>query len=86
MIEGTLRIETGHMTETGIVMIVEDLGGARETVDLEIEKGLGPVTKVRREGVLTVESQDILRRNVRSRKGIKLSKYSKRHRCSRYVM
>ena len=42
MIEETLRIGIGHMTEeeAGIEMTVENLAGGEETVDLEIEIGL----------------------------------------------
>ena len=61
VIEGILRIETGHMmqAESGIEMTVEDLGQVEERVDLEIEIGLTVGTKVRREGVITAESQDL---------------------------
>ena len=62
VIEGNLRIEQCHMTEAkaGIQMIIEDLGEAEETVDLEIEINLALGTKVRREGVIAAESQYIL--------------------------
>ena len=52
---GTLRIETGHVTEAeaGIEMMVENLGEAEERVDLEIQIGLALVIEVRRNGVIT---------------------------------
>ena len=68
--------------EVGIEMIVEDLG-VEERVDLEIDIGLTPGIEGRREGFITAEDQDILSGNVKRRKGIKLSKESKRHRCNR---
>ena len=78
MIEGTVRIDTGHMTEAegGIVIIVEDLGGEMR-VEIEIEMDLTLGTKGRGEGVINTESQDILWGNVRAGKGIKLNKEGK---------
>ena len=50
VVEGTLRIETGHMkeAEAGIGIIVEDLG-AEERVDLEIDIDLTLRVKCSRE-------------------------------------
>ena len=58
MIEGTSRIESGHVpkAETGIEMIVEDLEGAEKRVDLEIKIGQTLVTNVRREVVIIAGS------------------------------
>ena len=61
MIEGTLWIETGHMTEgdAEMQMIVTDVGRREERVDLEKVIHLTLGTKVMRQGVITSESQDM---------------------------
>ena len=83
--EGTLRRETGHMTEVeaGIEIIEEDLVGIEETVDLEIQVDLLLETEVKREGVSTVEKQDILYGSVRKRKGIRVNKGNNKHKCNK---
>ena len=50
VMEGTLRVKTGHMTEAEvrIEMIVEDLGGAEGKV-VQKQIGLAPEIEVRRE-------------------------------------
>ena len=62
VIEETLSIGTGHLTEVeaGIEIIVEDLVGIKETVGLGIEVDLPQGKKVKRECVITVESQNSL--------------------------
>ena len=62
VIEETLSIETGHVTkvEVEIKIIEEDLVGIEETVYLGMEVNPPPGIKVNREGVITVENQDIL--------------------------
>ena len=64
-------------------MIVKDLGGTEKTLDIEIEISLTLGTKVRREGVITAKSQDMIQVRIRRRKWTKLSKESKTHRWSR---
>ena len=58
VIERTLRIETSHMTqvEAGIYMILEDLEGAKERVDQEIEIGLTLEIEVRKDCVIAAEN------------------------------
>ena len=57
VIGGTLKLETGHMTKAEIEMILEDLGGLEERLNLEIDMGLTQGIDVRREGVITEENQ-----------------------------
>ena len=60
--EETLHIKTGLMTETEveIKVIEEDLVGIEETVDLEIGVDSPLGIKVKTEGVIAVDTQDIL--------------------------
>ena len=70
-------------TEREREMKEENAGGVEMSVDLEIGTVLVLGGEMRKENAIMAEIQDIIRECVKRRKGIRLGKKNKWHKCSK---